>query len=259
MELKPYSFSAFGGFLLLGLLACPLVPLRAQSGVGIGVPLPQKRLHVDANNDFLRIDNLSQVSNTNNYLVIDGSGNVGKTTVENVAGQVIRLGFNGNTYNAGSEGALRFSLHNSAADMSNAPNGAANFINTISNAVVGENTNLGAGSGTSARQTDQLTLPAGVYRVTLRLCGNFGAGDGGNSAFVKFIVNNNEYSFVYTLTNPNSNVTHVEVSDYINLTGASSTLDFTFSPFVNNFTVAARGAAGSGQSYRSLLLVERLR
>ncbi|MBC7447843.1 MAG: hypothetical protein H7330_07265, partial [Hymenobacteraceae bacterium] len=55
--------------------------------VFIGTTTPAKRRHVDAGSDFLRVDNLAQVSNTTNYLVIDNAGNVGKTTVENVSGE----------------------------------------------------------------------------------------------------------------------------------------------------------------------------
>ncbi len=235
--------------------------------VGIGTTgVPAKRLHVDASNDVLRIDNLAQVSATNNYLVIDGSGNVGKTTVENVSGQVIRLGFNGGDYfentttPAAAERGLRFDQHSSAALMSNAPNGAPNFINTITGATLALNQGVAAGNGTRARTTDQVTLPAGVYRVTVRLNGSYFGGNGSPTAFVKFIVNNNEYSFVDALTPAGSGiVTHAEVSDYLNLT-ATSTVDFALRP-LRNFNLIDRLSpnASTDYSYRSLLLIERVR
>ena len=235
--------------------------------VGIGTTAPQKRLHVEANNDFLRVDNLANVSNTNNYLVIDNAGNVGKTTVENVAGQIIRLGFNAASYfennsnPANAEAPLRFNSHASTTDMGTAPNGAANFINTIAGSTVSTGQSVAAGNGTLARTTDQITLPAGVYRVTVRLAGAYGVGGASGatrSVFVKFIVGNNEYSLVETLNATADNVNvHNEVSDYINLT-TSQTLDFSVRA-LRNFATVARVSPGTGQSYRSLLLIERVR
>ena len=239
-------------------------------GIGTGATLPAKRLHVNAGNDVLRFDNLAQVSASNNYLVIDNSGNVGKTTVENVAGQVIRLGFNASNYfentsnPALAEAALRFDANASAALMGSAPNGAPNFINTItgSSIATGQAVAANAANGTPARTTDQITLPAGVYRVTVRLNGAYfvnAAAGTVRSGFVKFIVNNNEYSLVETLNAYDNGITiHSEVSDYLNLTGAASTVDFSVR-FLRNFSLIDRLSPGTGNSYRSLLLIERVR
>ncbi|MBC7448340.1 MAG: hypothetical protein H7330_09800, partial [Hymenobacteraceae bacterium] len=218
----------------------------------------------DANNDVLRIDNLAQVSASNSYLVIDNAGNVGKTTVENVSGEIIRLGFNGNTYfeNIGTPSAaetgFRFNNHSSALLMGDAPNGAANFINTITSSSIATGQAVVAGTSTPARTTDQISLPAGVYRVTVRLSGSYSGGGGSLSSFVKFIVNNNEYSLVNTLTPLASGIdTHAEVSDYLNLS-ATLTVDFTVRP-LRNLTIIDRLSPGTGNSSRSLLLIERVR
>jgi hypothetical protein len=190
-------------------------------------------------------------------LVIDASGNVGKASTANVAGQVIRLGLNAGTYAPG-EKALRFNSHNTATEMQDAANGADNFINTISGATITEAQAGAAGTGVPARTTDRISLPAGLYRVTVRLAGYFSAADPGNGAYVKFVAGNSEYSLEYTLANGNTVSNGDEVSDYVNLTGPSS-LDFTLNSFANTFNVDSRAAAGTGQSYRSLILIERLR
>lgn len=98
-----------------------------------------------------------------------------------------------------------------------------------------------------------------MYRVTVRLAGAYAGTNGSPSAFVKFVVDNNEYSFTNTLAPAGSGInTNAEVSDYINLS-AASTIDFTFRP-LRNFAVDGRGTPpGVGFSYRSLLLIERVR
>ena len=78
------------------------------------------------------------------------------------------------------------------------------------------------------------------------------------SGFVKFIVSNNEYSLVETLnTNVDGVTTHAEVSDYLNL-NTPSTVDFSVR-FLRNFSLIDRASPGTGNSYRSLLLIERVR
>ena len=75
---------------------------------------------------------------------------------------------------------------------------------------------------------------------------------------IRASVNNNEYSLVKTLTAYDNGVTtHAEVSDYLNL-NTSSTVDFSVR-FLRNFSLIDRASPGTGNSYRSLLLIERVR
>ncbi|MFP3570295.1 hypothetical protein, partial [Paraburkholderia sp. SIMBA_030] len=87
-----------------------------------------------------------------------------------------------------------------------------------------------AGQGSVARTTDQITLQPGVYKLQVRLVGNFANASASNTLFLKAIVNNNEYSLINAAIN--SNLTSVfYFDDYINITGASAqTVDFSISP-----------------------------
>ena len=71
-------------------------------------------------------------------------------------------------------------------------------------------------------------------------------------------MNNNEYSLVETLNAYNNGVTtHAEVGDYLNL-NATLTVDFPVR-FLRNFTLIDQLSPSTGNNYRSLLLIERVR
>lgn len=232
----------------------------ANHRVGVGTVTPQKPLHVNANSDAVRFESLAPLpANTSaTGLVINTNGDIYKNNTTSVEGQIIRLGLNGGTYQI-NEAALRFNVNGSATGMGNAPNGAPNFINTILGATITNNVSVIAGKGSPARMTDQITLQPGVYKVQVRLTGNFGgSASTNNSIFLKCIVSNNEYSLVDLANTSNQNTTYL-FDDYINITGSAQTVDFTISPNTNSFTTLSSATPGVGSSYRSLILIQRLR
>ncbi|GAB3741196.1 hypothetical protein [Spirosoma lituiforme] len=178
---------------------------------------------------------------------------------ESKAGQYMRIGLNNNTYTAGLQAPLRFSNNNSAAEMVLAPNGAENFVNTIEGASFSEGVSLSAGQGTPVRTTDQIVLPAGLFRITLRLTGYFAAASDNNVASVKIAVNNNEYSFAEGVVSGTTSIsTTGTIVDYLNLQ-TTQTVDLLLIVGGNNFTPVTRMSPGTGQAYRSLIMIERLK
>ncbi|WP_346984429.1 hypothetical protein [Chryseobacterium sp. POE27] len=227
--------------------------------VGIGTATPQKILHVNANNNSIRFENLPSLSAGINStgLVVDTNGDVYKNNTASTEGQILRIGLNSNTYNAGSEAALRFNLNNDAAEMDVASNGASNFINTINGCTITENAVLTAGFGTPSRTTDRIILQPGVYKVQARIVGNFGAQNNSNNLTIKAIVGNNEYSLI-SFSNSSNAYGTAYFDDYIIIDTAQS-LDFTIVPLTSNFTIITKASPGVGQSYRSLIMIQRLR
>ncbi|MGH1519123.1 hypothetical protein [Chryseobacterium sp. JK1] len=228
--------------------------------VGVGTAAPQQPLHVNARSSAVRFENLAALPNgaSSSGLVIDTNGDIYKNNTISVEGQILRIGLNATTYNSGSEVGLRFSANDDATEMGNAPNSASNFINTIVGAVITDNVSAAAGQGSPVRTTDRVTLQPGVYKIQVRLVGSFAAASANNSIFVKSIVNNNEYSLVNQANTSNQTGTYY-FDDYINITGSAQTVDFTISPASNNFVVSSNETPGTGKSYRSLILIQRLR
>lgn len=234
--------------------------ISSAGNVGIGTSLPQRPLHVNANTGPIRLENLASLAaNTaSSGLVIDANGDVYKNNTVSVEGQVMRIGLNAATYSTAGEVGVRFSTNDSAAEMVNAPNGAPNFINTIVGATLADNVSAVAGQGSVARTTDQITLQPGVYKLQVRLVGNFAFASSSNNLFLKAIVNNNEYSLVNAANNNNQSSIYY-FDDYINITGSAQTVDFSILPAGNSFTVSSNASPGTGNSYRSLILIQRLR
>lgn len=227
--------------------------------VGIGVSTPTKVLDINANNDALKVSNLPNLpaSTASNALVIDASGNVYKNNVESVAGQIIRVGLNAQTLNTTTEVPIRFNT-SIVPGMGNAPNGAPNFINTIVGSSIITASTVGAGIGTPARTTDRIQLPVGIYKITARLVVNYSGLGNGGTFFLKCTVNNNEYSLI-NFSHSGNNTTNLNFEDYINITGSSQYVDFTGAADFNNMTISSSASPGTGNSYRSLILIERLR
>jgi len=237
--------------------------------VGVGVRYPLKRLHIDAApvssssaNDSLKIDHLASMTSANNkaLLVIDSTtGYVGRENISmfSTAGQIMRFGINAQPINTGTEAALRFNNSASSANMGNTPGGVSNFINTINGASVTTGVSAAAGTGTLARTTDQVTLPAGLYKVVVRLDLSFAFTNISNNFYLKCVVNNNEYSLL-DYTSDATATGSMEFEDFINITGSSQTLDFVTLSTTNNVTIKDQAVMGSGKSYRSLVLIQRL-
>ncbi|MFP3598637.1 hypothetical protein [Chryseobacterium sp. SIMBA_029] len=238
----------------------------ANHRVGIGTAAPQKQLHIvnaTAGSPDMRFENLPNLpANTSSTgLVIDTNGDVYRNNTTSVEGQILRIGLNGTTYTTlAGQAALRFNTNDDATEMGNAPNAAPNFINTIVGATISDGVSPGAGTnGSFARTTDQINLPPGVYKVQVRLVGSFTSASANNNIFIKAIVNNNEYSIING-SNNSSQASVYYFDDYINITGATSqTLDFSIQPGNSSFTVSSSASPGTGNSYRSLILIQRLR
>lgn len=236
------------------------ITVNTAGNFGIGTNSPQRKLHVNASSSSVRFENLATLpSNVESAgLVMDSNGDIYKNNTVSVEGQIIRIGLNGATYGTTSESALRFSANDTAAEMGNAPNNASNFINTIVGSNITDGVNTSAGQGSPARTTDQITLQPGVYKIQVRLVGSFGGTSNNNNIFLKSIVNNNEYSLV-NLTNPTTQTQTYYFDDYVNITGGAQTVDFSILPTTNSFTISSNLSPGTGNSYRSLFLIQRLR
>lgn len=234
--------------------------ITSAGNVGIGTNVPARRLHVNANSSAVRFESLATLpTNTaSTGLVIDGNGDIYKNNTVSVEGQILRIGLNAATYAVGTEVALRSNQNNTSALMANAPNGAPNFINTIVGATITSGVAVAAGQGSPARTTDQITLQPGTYKVQVRLVGSFANASSLNAVFLKSIVNNSEYSLVNFTNNSNQTTTYY-FDDFINITGSAQTVDFSLSPGNNAFTTASQQTPGTGNSYRSLILIQRLR
>ncbi|MGM5631317.1 hypothetical protein O2K51_10485 [Apibacter raozihei] len=234
--------------------------IDSLGNMGIGTIQPKKKLHVNTRSESIRLENLSvlPVNSSASGLVIDENGDVYKNNTVSVEGQIIRIGINKSTYPMNIQSALRFSDHSTFVQMRNAPNGAPNFINTITDAYFVTNDTLAAGTGSPSRVTDRIILHPGVYKIQVRLTGNFTTGIPSNAMFLKCIVNNNEYSLV-NLSNTSAQASTYYYIDYINITERDQPVDFTLAPSGSNFVTNSSSTPGEGYSYRSLILIQRLR
>lgn len=234
--------------------------ISSAGNVGIGTSTPARRLHVNANSSAVRFESLATLP-TNTAatgLVIDTNGDIYKNNTVSVEGQILRIGLNAATYATTTEVGLRFNSNDTATEMGNAPNSAPNFINTIVGGTINAGVAATAGQGAPARVADQILLQPGIYKIQVRLVGSFAAASALNNVFLKSIVNNNEYSLVNFTNNSNQTTTYY-FDDFINITGAAQTVDFTISPGTNTFTTSSSETPGTGRSYRSLILIQRLR
>ncbi len=241
------------------------------------VPFTNRVLHVNASSNPLRFQNLPappDASTALNSLVIDGNGDVYASQASS-AGQIIRIeleettGVNtgtnpdyGGTNANGDQRPIRI-VNVESQTPSRAPNGSSNYINTIRGAHFRWNYAAGAGNGAPSRTTDQVILPIGVYKVTLRIVGMFSGSAHDNTLFIKAIVDGNEYSLSNNAMNSEETATFL-YEDFINITDREQSLDFTVDTkdgTANTFQIVPGATPGNstGVSIRSLLLIERLR
>jgi hypothetical protein len=252
------------------------------NGIGINQNNPEYILDINANNQPIRFQNLPELNPTTfEFLVVSnsffGPDIVGKRTIPSLNSQYMRFGLN--DFNIPrpcefgdcggiplqKEWAVRFDNNNEASEMGNAPNGNPNFHNSIVGAYFLENATVTAGNGTPARTTDRISLPAGVYRLTLRYAGLFETDNANNHLDLKVIVNNHEYSFANSIISGNG--TSIKTGSAVEtlVLNQESILDFTFvreSPLNQNFAnyilSLPRIGSGSTFTYNSTVLIEKL-
>lgn len=234
--------------------------VTAAGNVAIGKTNPTKRLEVNANNDYIKFENLATKTTSTKtfFMVRDANNEVGLSEVENVAGQLIRIGLNTATYD-NTEKAIRFKDNNDATEM-----GSSNFINTVTGSSFTE-------GGNSATDKDFINLPPGTYKITLKA--SYTNGSSGllslsttNNLNFRFYVNGTEYSRQYSNFNATGLLSlgiaadlvknDCIFNDFITLTAASTPLYFSVQ---NDGSIPYTITGKSGTSYRSIILVERLR
>ena len=216
-----------------------------------------------------------QTDSTAGFYYYDGS--VWQDLSASITSQVMRIGVDGQASQTSSscsgycgtcnqENALRFDSYVTAAGMGNAPTGSPNFLNSITGSGINTGVSVAAGGGIPARTTDQIILPAGQYRVIVRLCADFyyGATSAPYMSTLDFkcVVNNSEFAFSQgLLSNPQGNVyTTGTFNEIIDLTSASNTLDFTTVPNGScAYITDMASPTGGGNSFRSIITIERLK
>jgi hypothetical protein len=243
-----------------------------QANVGINNLNPTNILDVEANSEFLRISNLKQTTNPTNvlaYPIVQNPTNseVGYVDASNVyfGAQAMRLVVNedqnifGSSYNYHAQ-ALRFKYNPQSGTP--AVSGFSNFFNDINGSQFLYNQTLPAGNGTEARTTDQIILPAGVYRITVKLTSNFGGQNKNNSIDLKLSVNNDEYSFANGVSYGDGNSDKTGYfCETVNL-NATSKIDFLYvkQTGANDATSVSKVHINSVDNVmRSIILVERLK
>lgn len=241
-----------------------------KGALGIGVAKPDHKLDVDAGDGGIRFRGLpTTVTNVSTkYIVADSKGELTKTNFDNTAGQIIRIGVNAaRIIDYGwpdNEYALRCYSGNTAALMGKAPNGASNFINTIGGSAITSDELMSAGNGSNARYRDGVTLPAGVYKVVLRINGYFRGSKISSSIDIKMILDNNEYSLMESIGVSNSSTDIGAITgiftDILNLP-TTQTVDFAITVRGGgSFTIIDKDLPlGGGISYRSTITYERLK
>lgn len=240
--------------------------ISSSGNVGIGKNNPTKRLDIDANSDFIRIDNLASKNTTSKtyYTVIDPATNeIGMSQVENVAGQIMRIGIDDGITYSSTEKALRFKDNNDASEM-----GTVNFINSITGSSFTE-------GGSASTDKDLINLPAGTYRITLKVNYISEAGSllqigTSNSISFRILLNNAEYSKHYTsfITTgvlgigllSGGSVNEFIITDYIQLSSASNIYFATKREAgTQSYSIYEKETVSGTNSYRSIIMVERLR
>lgn len=244
--------------------------IRKDNGnMGIGTQSPATKLEISsgsANTSGLRLSDLNSTtppfSGTTATLGVNQNGDVvvvnGVTGTNTGTTQVMRIGFNYQTMPGNSTTPYRFYQANSAAEMGTNYFGGQNYINTIIGSSFQESIAIPAGSGTRARTTDRIFIPAGVYKISIGIEGTFSGNSSANYLGVQVNVDNTIYTGI-----PISNI------DYFENTGAFATtlleltvgryIDFEgycqyFSFSVNNPT----SGAASPKIYNSTIMIEKL-
>lgn len=231
--------------------------------IGIHNPTPEATLDINAGGEQLKISHLATSNASNSeFLILDNKGLIKKRQLGIEAGKVIRIGLNSSTYSGTGEFPARFNDHDSDIEMGNSPAGIANFINNITGSSLSNGVSASAGNGTSARNpTDQIILPKGVYRLTIRFSAKFDTSNADNQLDLRIIMNNHEYSYISGLiTGTGTENKSNSISETLVINSAS-TLDFTFirpSGGSGNVELNSRSTSGGNHSYSNLILIEKV-
>ncbi|MBQ0148905.1 MAG: hypothetical protein KBS93_10800 [Flavobacteriaceae bacterium] len=224
------------------------VVISDAGNLGINNTNPSKRLHVNLQNgvnssDAFRITNLKSENLIDRTLVIDNNGFVGIRSDESVAGKIQRFPI------------TKIQSVNAAETMpiliDPDTNSASNSINTITPAFTPSTTKTG------------ISLPAGVYKLEIKIVGYFNNADVKNSVEVKTLVNGLEYSSQNygsntTIGTNNQNYNGFTTMDFIELKSPAE-IDFVIKNNVNTFTVVDYIQDSNQRIYGSLILIQRLK
>lgn len=248
-----------------------------EANVGINNISPTKILDINAGNNYLRIDDLAKNSNTSNTLInpiMQNSSNseVGYLDNNNVyfESQTMRMVikedqniWGRSSFNKEHSVRLKYNPENTTPSV----NGFQNYFNDVSGSSILFDQNAPLGNGVPARTTDQIKLPAGVYRITLRITSRFLAHDNNNSIDIKLAVNNNEYSFANGVNYGEGN-THKTgfFTETVNL-NTESVIDFLYVKQTGSDNQTSGSYNSDSNLYinasdnvmRSILLIERLK
>lgn len=243
-----------------------------HANVGINNTSPAKILDVDAGNNFLRVTNLASTSSASNVLSYPimqdpATSDVGflDNSLVYIGGQTMRLVVTetsniwGSSYNYNE---LPVRLKYNPQSGTPTVNGFENYFNDISGSAILYNQNLPAGNGTVARTTDQIQLPKGIYRITMRLTSKFAGHDKNNSIDLKLSVNNGEYSFANGANYGDGNEYKTGYFCETVILSANSTVDFIYVKQTgpnNANSVSNLFVNGSDNVMRSIIMIERLR
>lgn len=226
------------------------VVITDNGNLGINKTNPSKRLEVDLSSstkatDALRITNLKLNSTGNKTLVIDQDGNVGVKSVEFSTGQIQRFPIL-KIENLSASETKPLLIDSDAQAQSNS-------INTITNPFIPSTSKTG------------INLPAGIYRIEIKIVGYFETADILNSVDVRILVDD----LVYTSQNYGSN-TNVDIAnneknyngftviDFLEL-NQNSEINFTIKNSVNKFNVVDYILENNSRIYGSLILIQRLK
>ncbi|HEY4539475.1 MAG TPA: hypothetical protein VIG94_05665 [Faecalibacter sp.] len=224
------------------------VVLTDTGSIGINTTTPSKRLHLNLASEFnssdtFRITNLKSDPPIERSLVINNEGYIGIKTEENVRGQIQRFPIVPIPSLNTSE--TRPILIN--ADI----NSSSNTINTITDEFIPSSTKTG------------ISLPAGIYKLEVKIIGYFNAANVRNSVEVKTLVNGVEYSSQNYGSNTNiainsQNYNGFTTMDFIELK-APAEIDFVIKNNVNSFTLVDYIQDANQRIYGSLILIQRLK
>lgn len=258
---------------------------------GINQTNPTKRLDINANvngelvngepkKEFIKLSNLKEINpNINSStLVIDTDGNIYKNDVEHIVGEVMRIpisGFTKGTDNPGTfredEGALRLDFDQNKVSPACTTICNKNFINTIkgvNNNHLLFNQSLGSNTGVPRRVTDRIILPAGVYKIKIKLNGyhttpTFTTDNTTitGTVILKLAIDNIEYSVAnfQDSTYGTDALTSYTYLDYMIL-NKESTVDFLMHAWGRDFTIEPQTTDSEDKTIaKSMVLIERLR